>query len=687
MKKISFCIVVMLAFSMITGTMVSANIAKKTTTEYPAEVDFTHTILGEYGTATWCGYCKYAHAALQNIYGGCWYPFYYVSFVCDKNTKAYQRAINELGLTGYPTVFFDGGYRKNVGAGSTPGAQAAYNTSIKSCGSRAVNDIDINLDVTWNGNAEMDIDISIDNNEDSTYDGHLHVYITEIVSSMGWIDSAGYPYTFPFLEYAWNQEITITSGGTWADSKTWDGHDYNDGYGNNFGGITYGNIMVIASVFELDSDYVDDTAGYRVGDNSPPNSPSNPSPEDGETDVGIDEDLSWTCSDPNFDVLSFDIYFGESSNPPLIESNYLGRRYDPGLLDFDTKYYWKIVARDTFGATKSGSLWDFTTRDNQAPNEPSEPDPEDGATDVAINQDCSWTGGDPDNDDVTYDVYFGDSNPPPKVKSNQSGTTYNTGVLDFETEYFWKIVAWDEFNYSTIGPIWSFTTQENLPPGPPSDPDPEDEAVGISIEKILTWTGNDPNPGDTLRYDVYFDTTNPPALAAEGLTQEAFDPGTLEIATVYYWQVVTWDSQDLSETGVVWSFTTQLEPNQPPEAPNIDGQENGKPGFSYSYSFTVEDPESDEIYLWINWGDGNEEGWLGPYDSEEEVTLSHSWAEKGKYTIKAKAKDTYENEGDWGYFEVTMPINKAFGFFNIVLKALFNLFPNAFTMLKLILNI
>ena len=30
----------------------------------------THTPLAEFGTATWCGYCKYAHAALKNVYAG-----------------------------------------------------------------------------------------------------------------------------------------------------------------------------------------------------------------------------------------------------------------------------------------------------------------------------------------------------------------------------------------------------------------------------------------------------------------------------------------------------------------------------------------------------------------------------------------------------------------------------------------
>ena len=48
--------------------------------------DFTHTVFGEYGTATWCGYCKYAHGALKELFAEDQLDFYYVSLVCDMNS-------------------------------------------------------------------------------------------------------------------------------------------------------------------------------------------------------------------------------------------------------------------------------------------------------------------------------------------------------------------------------------------------------------------------------------------------------------------------------------------------------------------------------------------------------------------------------------------------------------------------
>ncbi|MDH7507707.1 MAG: hypothetical protein QHH15_08005, partial [Candidatus Thermoplasmatota archaeon] len=95
--------------------------------------------------------------------------------------------------------------------------------------------------------------------------------------------------------------------------------------------------------------------------NNPPNPPSNPSPADGSTSVDINADLSWYCSDPDGNPLTYDIYFGTNSNPPLVQSNQSSTNYDPGTLSYDTTYYWMIVAWDNHEASNSSPIWHFTT--------------------------------------------------------------------------------------------------------------------------------------------------------------------------------------------------------------------------------------------------------------------------------------------------------------------------------------
>ncbi len=104
--------------------------------------------------------------------------------------------------------------------------------------------------------------------------------------------------------------------------------------------------------------------------------------------------------------------------------------YDLPILIYGTTYNWKIVAWDTHGASTSSLLWNFMT--NSLPYQPDSPSPPIHATGVDINADLSWTGGDPDpGDTILYDVYFGVASSPPKVASNQSGTTYDSGTMNY----------------------------------------------------------------------------------------------------------------------------------------------------------------------------------------------------------------------------------------------------------------
>lgn len=676
----------MLILSSLTGALVASRTPTKPTIEPIGKMGYSHIIISEYGTATWCGYCKYAHEALMKIYAGGWYPFYYISMVCDVNVNANNRAV-ELGLTGYPTVYFDGGANSVVGAGSVPSAMNNYNSSIKESGKRDVSDVDISLDVTWNGNAEMDIDVYVTNNEDDSYKGHLHVYVTEIVSSMGWYDTAGKLYTFPFLDYAFNQDITVSSGGTYHGSITWDGHDYYTGYGDDFGDITYGNIMIIGTVFNQTSKYSDDSTGYRVGNNNAPKTPKNPNPGDNATDVDVYTDLNWTCNDPDNDVLLFDVYLDTSTPPKLVKTNNSGQSYTPGVLDLNSTYYWKIDAKDPHGATTSGPIWRFTTRGNDPPNKPSDPEPANGETDVDIDVVLHWTSEDPDGDDVTYDVYFGDSSPPPKVKSNKTGSSYNpSGELDFEKTYYWKIVSWDEFNYSSEGSLWSFTTEENLPPYEPSNPDPADGETNVNNNADLSWTGGDPNSGDKLTFDVYFGKTNPPPLSTNNQTFINYNPGAMDLGTTYYWKIVSWDSQGLTTKGPIWEFTTSENPNYPPKKPTISGETKGKAGEEYEYIVSATDPNDDDLKYIIDWGDGNEEETTF-YGSGEDVTISHIWEEKDTYVITVKAEDPYGLDGPEATLEVSMPKSKGYNFNFNFFERFFERFPNALPLLRYLLGI
>jgi len=102
--------------------------------------------------------------------------------------------------------------------------------------------------------------------------------------------------------------------------------------------------------------------------NNPPGSPEYKLPYDSSEIVPENATLSWAAAtDPNpgDTIAGYDIYFGTTSNPPLVVSDHTDTHYLVGNLDTDTTYYWKIVARDNHGAQSPGSpVWFFKTYDH-----------------------------------------------------------------------------------------------------------------------------------------------------------------------------------------------------------------------------------------------------------------------------------------------------------------------------------
>ena len=126
--------------------------------------------------------------------------------------------------------------------------------------------------------------------------------------------------------------------------------------------------------------------------------------------------------------------------------------------------------------------------------------------------------------------------------------------------------------------------------------------------------------------------------------------------------------------------------NVPPDIPSIDGPSTGKPGDDYEYTVVTTDTNGDHIYYWIDWGDDSNTGWIGPVESNEEMIVSHSWAEKGDFTIQVKAKDEFGAKSDWGTLDVTMPVNSVVYEFPLIYFILEH-FPNIFPILRLILGL
>ena len=89
--------------------------------------------------------------------------------------------------------------------------------------------------------------------------------------------------------------------------------------------------------------------------------PSNPVPADDSPHVSLDSTLSWTgCTPAEGVTVAYDVHFGTTMDPPLVAGAITQSSYDPGLLQDQTVYYWKVVARYSDTGEASSPLWQFT---------------------------------------------------------------------------------------------------------------------------------------------------------------------------------------------------------------------------------------------------------------------------------------------------------------------------------------
>ena len=397
--------------------------------------------------------------------------------------------------------------------------------------------------------------------------------------------------------------------------------------------------------------------------NEPPNTPSDPS---GPAFLIIDESgtYSTNATDPDGDQVQY--RFDWDANGSHDYSDWTDFVSSGTTLNMNHSwsnggsYVVKAQARDTYNET-SGWSNGLSVYVNSPPYSPSDPEPEDGATDVDVNADISWSCSDPDDDNITYDIYFEayDSTPDELVSNNQTECWFDPGTMDYSTHYYWQIIAWDEYGLSTEGIVWDFITgsEPNNPPFPPIIYEENESLFMFSI---------DPD-GDDIFYlidwgDGYIDDWFGPYLSGEILeiNHEWSEPGTYEIKA---------KAKDIHGAESNWSepYIIIIE-NHAPYAPTITGITSGRPNIAYDFTFNAIDPDRDNIRYIINWDDGNMDT-TGFNLSGADVNVSHSWSGTGSYECSVHAEDKYGALGNETTFTIIIKKSKSIQN-NLLLKIL-----------------
>jgi len=99
--------------------------------------------------------------------------------------------------------------------------------------------------------------------------------------------------------------------------------------------------------------------------NQPPENPSNPTPNIGDTAISLTPQFNWSCSDTDSDSLHY--YVRLKTDPQITSSNNLTGAITDTFYNYSsylepyTTYYWQIVAGDNDGNTTEGPIWNFKT--------------------------------------------------------------------------------------------------------------------------------------------------------------------------------------------------------------------------------------------------------------------------------------------------------------------------------------
>lgn len=307
-----------------------------------------------------------------------------------------------------------------------------------------------------------------------------------------------------------------------------------------------------------DNLYIQDHTWNRINyvtlnANTAPTAPSYTTPADTASLVNPSVTLNWTAStDPDFDPIKYDVYFGTTSGSlSLVSVDQTGLSYNPSSLSYNTTYYWQVVAKDDQSNSTPGVERSFSIQPNAAPAAPSLTAPTNLAVNQRLNASLTWGAStDPNGDPVTYDVYLGGTAlTMTLVSADQVGTSYVTS-LAHSNNYYWQIIAEDNYSNSTPSPVRSFSTYQVLST-------PSNLALGQSIlnfSNISSGSASDIVDGTKFSNGTPNDIT-PAVYMTSTLGQVSVDLGSANSINSVTFQADSNDSYRIqtSANGTTWS--------------------------------------------------------------------------------------------------------------------------------------
>ena len=165
---------------------------------------------------------------------------------------------------------------------------------------------------------------------------------------------------------------------------------------------------------------------------------------------------------------------------------------------------------------------------------------------------------------ITYTIDVSKNNTFTEITHSQTTNSASKSItLDKGIAYYWRVKATDSKNASSeYSATFQFYTEgvgvtNHLPFSPALVSPTLNEVLHDAPKTIsLQWNASDSDAGDTLTYNVFFGTENPPVNKLGDNQSDKTLEVSLNSSTIYYWNVVVKDNKGGQTIGQVWNFVT-----------------------------------------------------------------------------------------------------------------------------------
>ncbi len=356
-------------------------------------------------------------------------------------------------------------------------------------------------------------------------------------------------------------------------------------------GVEFTGNLIDVSYAQGDGLYSNDEV-YVLADLSVTTLPEVPvlvDPSDGALAVPVDLTLTWNAStgaesyhlqlatDANFDTLVVN------------QSALADTSHQATGLGQATPYWWRVRASNAGGDSPWSAARSFTTEPAPVtpPEAPTLVSPSDGALAVPVDLTLTWnasTGAENYRLQVATDASFANV---VFSQSGLTGTSRQVTGLDHEVQYYWRVRASNAGGAGPWSAVRSFTT-EQAPvtlPETPSLLDPANKAKNVPVVLTFSWS----TAARAASYHLQVSTSrnfSTRILDEPGLAGTSLEATGLHYTTKYHWRVRASNTAGNSPWSSKRSFTTELAPVTPPEAPTLVSPSDGATGVTVSPTLT-----------------------------------------------------------------------------------------------------